>query len=245
MIEIDAISKHFGKVTALDNVNARFKDGEIVGLLGLNGAGKSTLMRLMYGLLTPSAGEIRVNGLDVSRQPERVRQSLGVLPDNAGLYKRLTARENIAYFARLQGMSEKAIKDSSDELIDLLGMDAIADRRADGFSLGERMKTALARAIVHRPQHILLDEPTNGLDVITTRAVRRLLRAKKAAGQSVLFSSHLMYEVENLCDRIVIIAGGRIVAEGRVPDVVARFGFDNLEDTFVYLSQSREADRVE
>lgn len=244
MIEIDNISKRFGDVVALDNVSLRINDGEIVGLLGLNGAGKSTLMRLLVGLLVPSEGRITVDGIDVAQQPDIVRHKLGVLPDTAGLYKRLTARENIAYFARLQGMDEPAIASACENLIELLGMESIAERYADGFSLGERMKTALARAIVHGPDHILLDEPTNGLDVITTRAVRRLLHAQKAAGKCVLFSSHLMYEVENLCDRVVVIARGRIVADGTVNDVVAATGCASLEEAFVQLSEIKEQDNV-
>jgi sodium transport system ATP-binding protein len=244
MIEIDNISKRFGDVVALDNVSLRINDGEIVGLLGLNGAGKSTLMRLLVGLLVPSEGRITVDGIDVARQPDIVRHKLGVLPDTAGLYKRLTARENIAYFARLQGMDEPAIVTACESLIELLGMETIAERYADGFSLGERMKTALARAIVHGPDHILLDEPTNGLDVITTRAVRRLLHAQKAAGKCVLFSSHLMYEVENLCDRVVVIARGRIVADGTINDVVTATGCASLEEAFVQLSEIKEQDNV-
>ena len=244
MIEIDNISKRFGDVVALDNVSLRINDGEIVGLLGLNGAGKSTLMRLLVGLLVPSEGRITVDGIDVAQQPDIVRHKLGVLPDTAGLYKRLTARENIAYFARLQGMDEPAIATACENLIELLGLESIAERYADGFSLGERMKTALARAIVHGPDHILLDEPTNGLDVITTRAVRRLLHAQKAAGKCVLFSSHLMYEVENLCDRVVVIARGRIVADGTVNDVVAATGCASLEEAFVQLSEIKEQDNV-
>ncbi|MDO3383813.1 ABC transporter ATP-binding protein [Gilvimarinus algae] len=237
MIEIEQISKTFGTLQALDKVSMTIGNGEIVGLLGLNGAGKSTLMRLIYGLLNPDSGQIHIDGVHVQKQPEKARSLLGVLPDNAGLYKRLTARENIAYFARLQGMSEWDIQVNTDELIDILGMESIAERHADGFSLGERMKTALARAIVHRPGHILLDEPTNGLDVITTRAVRALLRQQKAEGRSVLFSSHLMYEVENLCDRVLVIAGGRLVAGGSVEDVIAAAGCASLEDAFVSLSQ--------
>lgn len=241
MIEIEQISKTFGTLQALDKVSMTIGNGEIVGLLGLNGAGKSTLMRLIYGLLSPDSGQIHIDGVHVQRQPEKARSLLGVLPDNAGLYKRLTARENIAYFARLQGMSERDIQVNTDELIDILGMESIAERHADGFSLGERMKTALARAIVHRPDHILLDEPTNGLDVITTRAVRALLRQQKSEGRSVLFSSHLMYEVENLCDRVLVIAGGRLVAGGSVEDVIAAAGCASLEDAFVSLSQKEGA----
>lgn len=237
MIRIDNISKHFGKVQALQNISCEFRDGEITGLLGLNGAGKTSLMRLTYGLLQASGGRIFVDGLDVAQHPQDIRRALGVLPDDTGLYKRLTARENIHYFGELQGIEVSDLAQRAQQLIELLGMQTIAERRAEGFSLGERMKTALARAIVHQPQHILLDEPTNGLDVITTRAVRKLLLTLRDQGRCVVFSSHLMHEVVGLCDRVIIIAGGAIVAEGSVAEVIAKTGYDNLEDAFVSLSQ--------
>lgn len=237
MIRIDNISKHFGKVQALQNISCEFRDGEITGLLGLNGAGKTSLMRLTYGLLQASGGRIFVDGLDVAQHPQDIRRALGVLPDDTGLYKRLTARENIHYFGELQGIESSDLAQRAQQLIELLGMQTIAERRAEGFSLGERMKTALARAIVHQPQHILLDEPTNGLDVITTRAVRKLLLTLRDQGRCVVFSSHLMHEVVGLCDRVIIIAGGAIVAEGSVAEVIAKTGYDNLEDAFVSLSQ--------
>jgi len=242
VIEIVEVSKNFGNVSALDNVSLNFGEGQIIGLLGVNGAGKSTLMRLIYGLLAPSSGHIRVAGVDVQRDPIAARGYLGVLPDNTGLYKRLTARENILYFGRLQGMSEAALQRETDHLLALLGMESIAHRVAEGFSLGERMKTALARAIVHQPQYVLLDEPTNGLDVMTTRAVRRLLQAQKAAGKTVLLSSHLMYEVENLCDQIVVIAGGRVMAQGTPQAVTQQAGCQQLEDAFIKLSGLEETE---
>lgn len=237
MIRIDSISKYFGKVQALQNISCEFRDGEITGLLGLNGAGKTSLMRLTYGLLQASSGRIFVDGLDVAQHPQEIRRALGALPDDAGLYKRLTARENIHYFGELQGVESTDLAQRTQRLIELLGMQTIAERRAEGFSLGERMKTALARAIVHQPQHILLDEPTNGLDVITTRAVRKLLLTLRDQGRCIVFSSHLMHEVVGLCDRVIIIAGGAIVAEGSVAEVIAQTGYDNLEDAFVSLSQ--------
>lgn len=237
MISIENISKQFGHIHALKDVSLTLNDGEITGLLGLNGAGKSTLLRLIYGLLKPTSGRILIDNIDVTLEPENARKKLGVLPDDAGLYKRLTARENILYFGELHDMSAAQLNESSAQLIDLLGMENIADRRAEGFSLGERMKTALARAIVHQPQHILLDEPTNGLDVITTRAVRRILLALREQGRSILFSSHLMHEVSGLCDRIIIIAGGRIVADGSVAAVIEKAQAKSLEDAFVHLSQ--------
>ncbi|RZA07245.1 MAG: ATP-binding cassette domain-containing protein [Moraxellaceae bacterium] len=244
MIRIENLSKSFGGkkkaqlIHALKNISLELRDGEITGLLGLNGAGKSTLMRLMYGLLQPTEGQVWVDNISVTRDADNARKKLGVLPDDTGLYKRLTARENIRYFGELQGLNGKQLEASINRLISWLGMENIADRPAEGFSLGERMKTSVARAIVHQPQHILLDEPTNGLDVITTRAVRRLLHELKAEGRSVLFSSHLMHEVSGLCDRVIIIAGGEIVADGSVAEIVATGNAENLEEAFINLMQS-------
>lgn len=236
MISVENICKKFGTIDALKNVNFTLRNGEITGLLGLNGAGKSTLMRLIYGLLQPTSGRILVDDIDVAQHAEPARKRLGVLPDDTGLYKRLTARENIHYFGELHDMEANLLSESSAQLINLLGMENIADRRAEGFSLGERMKTALARAIVHQPQHILLDEPTNGLDVITTRAVRRMLLALRDQGRCVLFSSHLMHEVSGLCDRIIVIAEGNIVADGTVGDIIAKTQTTSLENAFIQLS---------
>lgn len=250
MIRIENLSKEFianatGKknifkkekkiITALDQVNMEFRDGEITGLLGLNGAGKSTLMRLIYGLLQPTSGNVFINNISVTEKPEAARRLLGVLPDDTGLYKRLTARENIRYFGNLHQVEFSQLEASIEELIARLGMEKIADRQAEGFSLGERMKTALARAIVHNPQHVLLDEPTNGLDVITTRAVRKLLHDLKGQGKSVVFSSHLMHEVKGLCDRIIVIARGKVVAQGQLPEILDAGQSDNLEDAFINL----------
>lgn len=245
MIRVERVSKQFGGkkkqplIQALHEVSFELHDGEITGLLGLNGAGKSTLMRSIYGLLQPTEGEVFVNDLSVTHAPDDARKHLGVLPDDTGLYKRLTARENIRYFGELQGLSGAALESNINQLLEWLGMENIADREAEGFSLGERMKTALARAIVHQPQHILLDEPTNGLDVITTRAVRRLLHELKAEGRCVLFSSHLMHEVSGLCDRIIVIADGSIRADGNLAHIMDVGGADNLEDAFVNLVQPR------
>jgi len=244
MIRIENISKSFGdgkknpRVQALKNISLELRDGEITGLLGLNGAGKTSLLRLIYGLLEPTQGEIFVDNLSVTRLPNEVRKILGVLPDDTGLYKRLSARENIRYYGELQGLRGEQLENNINQLIEWLGMTAIAERKTEGFSLGERMKTALARSIVHRPQHILLDEPTNGLDVITTRAVRRLLLELKAEGRCVIFSSHLMHEVSGLCDRVVVIANGEIVADGSVPEIIDLNKALSLEDAFVQLVQA-------
>lgn len=243
MIRVEQLSKQFGGtkkqplIQALHQVSFTLRDGEITGLLGLNGAGKSTLMRLIYGLLQPSEGEIFINEVSVTDSPDKARKQLGVLPDDTGLYKRLTARENIRYFGELQGLSGAVLDANINQLIEWLGMENIADRQAEGFSLGERMKTSLARAIVHQPQHILLDEPTNGLDVITTRAVRRLMHELKAEGRCVLFSSHLMHEVSGLCDRIIVIANGSIRADGNLGEIMEVGQANNLEDAFVNLVQ--------
>jgi sodium transport system ATP-binding protein len=245
MIRVEKISKTFGNkkvgvVNALKDISFSLRDGEITGLLGVNGAGKSTLLRLIYGLQIPSSGAIHVDEVNVQDDPDRARQRLGVLPDDTGLYKRLTALENIQYYGELQGLTPEQLDKNARELMDLLKMDNIAERRAEGFSLGERMKTALARAIVHQPQHILLDEPTNGLDVITTRAVRNMLLTLRDQGRCILFSSHLMHEVGGLCDRVLIIAGGEIVADGSVADIIARAGVATLEDAFINLSNCAE-----
>jgi len=247
MIRIDQISKNFGNnktgiIHALKNISLTLRDGEITGLLGVNGAGKSTLLRLIYGLQTPTTGRILIDELDVQKNPDAARQRLGVLPDDTGLYKRLTAQENIQYFGELQGLNPAQLAENTRELIALLKMENIAGRRADGFSLGERMKTALARAIVHRPQHILLDEPTNGLDVITTRAVRNMLLTLRDQGRCILFSSHLMHEVGGLCDRVLIIAGGEIVADGSVANIIELSETRTLEDAFIKLSQLVEGE---
>lgn len=240
MISVQEVNKNYDSVVALQDINCQFRDGEITGLLGLNGAGKTTLMRAIYGLLPVDTGRILVDERSVAESPEIIRRQLGVLPDDAGLYKRLTARENIRYFARLHQMDSADTETRMEQLIGLLGMENIADRRAEGFSLGERMKTLLARAIVHQPQHILLDEPTNGLDVITTRAVRKLLFALRDEGRCVIFSSHLMHEVEQLCDRLIIIDKGRICVQGSVEEIRQLAACQNLEEAFIALTTVTE-----
>lgn len=240
MIEVHDLRKAFGDVKAVDGVSFQARDGEITGLLGPNGAGKTTTLRMLYTLMAPDGGSLRVDGIDALAQPLQVRRRLGVLPDARGLYRRLTARENIHYFARLQGLDEAAVRRRSQELIDALGMADVADRRTEGFSQGQRVKTAIARALVHDPQNVILDEPTNGLDVMATRAMRDFLRELRAKGRCVLFSSHIMQEVAALCDRIVIIAAGRVVAAGTADELRAQAGTTNLEDAFVTIIGSTE-----
>ena len=235
MIQIEQLHKHFGARIAVEDVSFSAKDGQITGLLGPNGAGKTTTLRMLYALLQPDRGRVTVDGFDAALQPLEVRRRLGVLPDARGLYKRLSARENIAYFAQLHGMEPQLIRQRSDALIQALAMQDIAERRVEGFSQGERVKTAIARALVHDPRHIVLDEPSNGLDVIATRALRDFLRQLKSEGRCVLFSTHIMQEVAALCDRIVIIAGGRVVADGTPEALRELAGEHSLEEAFVKL----------
>lgn len=240
MIEVRALHKAFGAVVAVDEVSFVARDGEITGLLGPNGAGKTTCLRMLYTLMAPDRGQVLVDGLDAAVDPLGVRRRLGVLPDARGLYTRLTARENIAYFGRLHGMPEAALGARVEALIQALGMEAIADRRAAGFSQGERVKTAIARALVHDPHNVILDEPSNGLDVMATRSLREFMRALRAEGRCVLFSSHVMQEVAALCDRVVIMARGRIVADASPQALRGQTGAASLEDAFVKLIGSGE-----
>ncbi|HKT30563.1 ATP-binding cassette domain-containing protein [Dyella sp.] len=240
MIEVKELHKHFGAVKAVDGVSFAARDGEITGLLGPNGAGKTTTLRMLYTLMQPDSGQVLIDGIDVAKDALAVRRQLGVLPDARGLYKRLTARENIDYFARLQGMDEALIRTRREQLIKALDMADIADRRVEGFSQGQRVKTAIARALVHDPRNVILDEPTNGLDVMATRSMRQFMRHLKQEGRCVLFSSHIMQEVAALCDRIVVIAHGRVVAD-ETPDALrAQTGEANLEDAFVKIIGSEE-----
>jgi sodium transport system ATP-binding protein len=244
MIEVNDLHKTFatktGPVRAVQGVGFTARDGEITGLLGPNGAGKTTTLRMLYTLMSPDGGTVQVDGLDSVTQAEAVRRRLGVLPDARGIYKRLTARENIAYFGRLHGMLEADIARRTAELSKALDMDDVLDRRTEGFSQGQRTKTAIARALVHDPKNVILDEPTNGLDVMTTRGLREFLRQLRAEGRCVIFSSHIMQEVAALCDRIVVIAQGKVMAQGTPDELRAQTGQENLEDAFVKAIGSEE-----
>jgi sodium transport system ATP-binding protein len=242
MIVADHLHKSFrgkgrnaGRVVAVDDVGFRAEDGRITGLLGPNGAGKTTTLRMLYTLMQPERGQIRVDGIDVAEDPVAARRALGVLPDARGIYKRLTARENIAYFGALHGLSPALIAERTATLVHALQMEDILDRQAEGFSQGQRTKTAIARALVHDPKNVILDEPTNGLDVMTTRGLRDFLRKLREEGRCVIFSSHIMQEVAALCDHIVVIAAGRVVAEGNAEELRERTGQRTLEDAFVRL----------
>ena len=227
-------------VIAVDDVGFTARDGEITGLLGPNGAGKTTTLRMLYTLMAPDAGSVTVDGLDAARDAEAVRRRLGVLPDARGVYKRLTARENIAYFGELHGLSAAQIEQRTAVLAEALQMQDFLDRQTEGFSQGQRTKTAIARALVHDPRNVILDEPTNGLDVMTTRGLRAFLKQLRAEGRCVIFSSHIMQEVAALCDRIVVIAHGKVVAQGTTDELRKQAGEANLEDAFVRLIGSEE-----
>jgi sodium transport system ATP-binding protein len=242
VIRVEGLRKRFGAVTAVDGVTFEARDGEITGLLGPNGAGKTTTLRMLYAVMRPDEGAIHVDQVDAVASPQLAQARLGVLPDGFGLYPRLTAREHIHYFGELQGVTGDALRTRTEELLQLLDLGALADRRTDGFSHGERTKVALARALVHAPRNILLDEPTHGLDVMSTRALRGLVRRLRESGHCVLFSSHVMQEVSALCDSIVVIAAGRVIARGTPDELRAQTGRANLEDAFVALTGAGRVD---
>lgn len=237
MIEVENLCKCFksGKqiIKAVDHVSFQAKDGQITGLLGPNGAGKSTTLRMLYTAYRPDSGHARINGIDTVENPLGVRQNIGVLTHNSGIYERLTARENARYFGELHGMRGAALDKRIDYLADILEMSDFLDRRAKGFSQGQKTKTALLRALVHDPKNLLLDEPTNGLDVMATRGLRQVILRLKEAGHCVLFSSHIMQEVAALCDEIVIIANGQVSAQGSPDAIRSQTNEANLEDAFI------------
>jgi len=237
MIEVQRLCKHFGSVQAVDDVSFRAEDGCVTGLLGPNGAGKTTTLRVLTGLMSPDTGTASVDGFDVKTNPFGVQSRIGVLPDSRGLYPRLTPREHIDYFGRLQGVPEATLRTRREKLIASLGLTEVADRRVAAFSHGERNKVALARALIHDPHNVILDEPTHGLDVTSTRTIRALINGLREQGRCVLFSSHVMHEVSALCDRIVVIARGAVVANGTPDSLREKTGCDDLEDAFVALTR--------
>jgi sodium transport system ATP-binding protein len=260
MIRIEQLAKHFivpgGKggalawkrsppkrVQAVEDVSFEAADGRITGLLGPNGAGKTTTLRMLAALIEPDAGRMTVDGIDVRERPRETLARMGVLSDARGLYPRLTARENIVYYGVLQGLARDAAQARAETLAQMLDMRPLLDRRTEGFSQGERMKTSLARALVHDPKHIVLDEPTNGLDVLATRALReslRWLRTPEGGAKCIVFSTHIMQEVERLCDSVVVVAHGRTVAQGTVDELLARTGERDFEEAFVKLAFREE-----
>jgi sodium transport system ATP-binding protein len=235
MIEAMGLSKRFGSIEAARDVSFVARDGEITGLLGANGAGKSTCLRMLYGVLTPDSGRACVDGIDILGETSRARAHLGVLPHAAGLYNHLTARENIRYFGLLHGMSAERLESRTAELSASLSMEGFIGRRAKGFSQGQRIKVALARALVHDPGNVVLDEPTNGLDVMAIRNLREMLLELKGQGRCVLFSSHVMQEVAALCDRVIIIGAGRVLADATLQEIRERSGSATLEEAFLQV----------
>ncbi len=233
MILVKDLHKSFGEVKAVDGVSFGAEDGRITGLLGPNGAGKSTTLRVLYTVLKPDSGSVTIDGIDVVAESLSARSRIGTLPHSSGLYPHLTARENIAYYAALYGMSPEQADPRVDHVITQLDIGDFADRRTKGFSQGQRTKVALARALVNEPRNIVLDEPSNGLDVMATRSLRDLMRQLKAAGKCILFSSHVMQEVAQLCDEIVIIAEGRVAIHDSPDGIREQTGCDDLEDAFV------------
>ncbi len=250
MIDVQALSKRFAQgsgrrrreVLAVDGVSWVARDAAITGLLGPNGAGKTTTLRMVATLITPDAGRVQVDGIDVARDPAAALARMGVLSDARGLYPRLSARENIVYYGRLHGMTDAAAQARTDALAQLLDMRELLERRTEGFSQGERMKTALARAMVHDPHNIILDEPSNGLDVLATRALRDTLRRlRDEHGKCIVLATHIMQEVERLCDHVVLVAHGHTVAQGTVAELNARTGCTDFEQTFVTLAFGADA----
>ncbi|RYV03840.1 ABC transporter [Shewanella sp. OPT22] len=235
MINVSNLKKKIGDVQALDDLSFTAENGQITGLLGPNGAGKTTCLRTLFGLLKADEGFAEIENINVAKDPIAAKQQLGLFPDPFGLYERLTPREYIQYYAELSGLSSIEAKLATTDVITQLSLEDIADRRCKGFSQGQRMKTALAQAIVHKPSNIILDEPTRGLDVMSTRQLRDCLQALKAQGHCVLFSSHVMQEVAALCDKVIVMAKGKVVAEGSPQELCQLTGKESLEDAFIAL----------
>ena len=240
MIEVKAISKSFGDVKAVKEVTFTAPNNQVTALLGANGAGKTTSLRMIYSLITPDSGQVLIDGIDPKKDPEKARKLLGVLPDTRGLYLRLTARENIEYFGRLHGMNDQDILSRTESLVKDLRMEDFIDRKTDGFSQGQRVKVAIARALVHDPQNIILDEPTNGLDVMSTRGVRAFLQKEKQRGKCILFSSHVMQEVSAVSDEILVVNDGIVCASGTEAELHQQTNTNNLEDAFVHIVTNGE-----
>lgn len=240
MIKVQQLGKSFDNRAVVTNLSFDACDGAITGLLGANGAGKTTTLRMVCGLLKPDAGSILID--DVARDQLARQRCVGALLDHIGIYSRLTVRENLAYFGKLREMSPKSLKERTDYVLSVLGLESIADRRTAHFSQGERMKTALGRAILHSPQNLILDEPTNGLDVPTVRSLRDLLKRQRDTGICVVFSSHVLDEVRALCDKVVIISSGNLIAEGSPTELCSQTDTASLEEAFVKLTCPPEAD---
>ncbi len=240
MICVEGISKGFKDVQAVKEISFDAKDGRITALLGPNGAGKSTTLRILATVIQPDEGKATVGDIEVSDDPMAVRREIGVLPHNSGLYSRLSGRENIRYFGELQGLDRDSVSRRIDELVDQLNMEEFIDRRTAGFSQGQKIKVGLARALIHNPRHVVLDEPTNGLDVMATRALRKIINDLKKSGKCVLFSSHIMQEVDALCDDVVVIGHGEVKFDGTIESLRSRAGTEDLEEAFIQMAGIEE-----
>ncbi len=241
MIEVRDLRKQFGEIKAVDGVTFTANSGAITGLLGPNGAGKTTTIRMIGTLISIDSGSAKIDGIDVAFDPGAARRACGLLTDSRGVYTRMTARENIRYYAELRGVEIARSEKTLARFVEWLDMKDILDRRTEGFSQGERMKVAIVRALIHEPANVILDEPTNGLDVMSTRALRELIKRLKSDGQTVMLSSHVMQEVAALCDEIIIISHGRVTAQGTTAQLMEMSGKENLEDAFIALSDAASA----
>ncbi len=242
MINVQDLCKHFGNVKAVDGVTFAANSGAITGLLGPNGAGKTTTIRMIGTLISIDSGSALIDNVDVANDADGARRACGLLTDSRGVYTRMTARENIRYYAELRGVDTARSEKTLARFVEWLDMKDNLDRRTEGFSQGERMKVAIVRALIHEPANVILDEPTNGLDVMSTRALRELIKRLKSDGQTVMFSSHVMQEVAALCDEIIIISHGRVTAQGTTSELMEMSGKQNLEDAFVALTGAANTD---
>ncbi len=240
MIHVNNLSKSFGTVAAVVNVSLQARDGMITGLLGPNGAGKTTTLRTIYGLQKPDQGNVLIDGINAADQLISAVAKMGIFPDSVGLYDRLTTREHLRFFGELQGLRGASLDAAIEKVQDYFQLHELMDRRCVGFSHGEQMKVALSRALIHAPRNLILDEPTNGLDVMSIRLLRKLLFTLRDDGICILFSSHVMQEVSVLCDYIYIMAEGRVTAEGSKQRLCEITGEKNLEDAFVKLIGTEE-----
>jgi len=242
MIEVKELRKSFGKVIALDGASFSAKDGKITALLGPNGAGKSTCLRILSTIIKPSSGDATVSGFNVLKDSFEVREQIGVLPHNSGIYSRLNATENIEYYGQLHGIQADDLKEKTENLLEQLQMKDFCLRPAEGYSQGQKIKVALARALIHDPLNILLDEPSSGLDIMATRALRDIINGLKDSGKCILFSSHIMQEVETLCEDIVIINKGVVKFNGTIDEFRNHSGSQDLEEAFLKITDSAGED---
>lgn len=241
MILLENLHKAFGEVQAVDGLSLESADGQITTLLGANGSGKSTTLRMLAGLVAPDEGRAMIDGIEVASDALNARRRLGMFGDQFGLYPRLTAYEHLEYVAAFHGLKGPALKAAVGEIAELLQMTALLDRRTEGFSQGQRMKVALARTLVHKPQNLVLDEPTRGLDIVSMRLLRSVLKDLREAGRCILLSSHVMADVEELSDQIVFMAAGRVVHTGTAEELMAVSGTESLEEAFISMTQQHAA----